>query len=152
MSAAKIAAGVAAWSHFLPKDLIEQRNPPDRWGEAITDPRQTVLVAEANGVVAGFSHLRQSGDEDARPETGELDSFYVHSDWWGKGVGRELLAAATSRLAAMGFAEATLWTAELNDRPRRIYEKAGWTLDGARRERALEDHGYVELRYRLALQ
>ena len=148
MVAAKIAAGMAAWVHFLPAELLEKRNPPDRWRDAISDPDQTVFVAEVDGVAAGFCHLRHSGDDDAQPETGELDSFYVHPDYWGKGVGRDLMAAALTRLAEMGFDEATLWTAELNHRPRRIYEVSGWGLDGGRRERSLERHDFLEIRYR----
>jgi len=151
MQAAFASAGKAAWPHLFDAEFLVRLSPPDRWRLAIEDPAQTVLVNEVDGVVAGFAVVRRSGDEGAGPETGELDSFYVHSEYWGRGVGRELLAAATAKLAERGFNEATLWTAELNHRPRRIYEAAGWRLDGARRERSLAGREFVELRYRLGL-
>ncbi|MFI5385026.1 MAG: GNAT family N-acetyltransferase [Fimbriimonadales bacterium] len=141
-------AGRAAWPHIFALEFLETLTPPDRWREAIADPARVVLVAEAEGLVIGFAVLRRSGDQCASPETGELDSFYVHADFWGKGVGQELLSTAVDRLRDMGFAEATLWTAELNHRPRRIYEIAGWRLDGGRRECELGGTGFVELRYR----
>jgi len=149
MSELNIAAGRAAWEHILPAEFLDNRRPPDRWREAIVDGLHVVLVAEVDGAVAGFAHLRRSEDADARADTGELDSFYVHPDFWGRGVGRELLATAVQHLAEMGFREATLWTAELNHRPRRVYENAGWALDGEFRVRSLGGREFVELRYRI---
>ncbi|HVT11176.1 MAG TPA: GNAT family N-acetyltransferase [Fimbriimonadaceae bacterium] len=151
MEASFVAAGKAAWPHILPAEFLERLSPPARWREAISDPSYRVLVGLDEGQVCGFAVLRHSGDEDAETSTGELDSFYVHPDAWGKGVGRELLRAAVEGLREMGFRTATLWTAELNHRPRRVYEAAGWALDGARRERALGGQNFVELRYRRPL-
>lgn len=146
-----ISAGQAAWPHILPLPVLNGLNPPDRWREAISDPSQVVLVGFRD-LVDGFAVLRASGDSGALALTGELDSFYVHPSAWGQGVGRALLAAALDRLIEMGFSDVTLWTAELNHRPRRIYETAGFELDGARRERALGGQRFVELRYRLSLR
>lgn len=151
MVSAFAAAGRAAWPHILPPKFLADLNPPDRWREAIDDPSQVVLVIDVGGIEAGFSVLRRSGDPDATPGIGELDSFYVHPDFWGRGAGRELLRSSVEHLDETGFAEATLWTAELNHRPRRIYEAAGWSLDGGRRERELCGRSFVELRYRIAL-
>lgn len=151
MKAIFMAAGKAAWPHILPGELLANLNPPERWSEAISDPSQAVLVGELDGVAAGFAVLGRSGDADASAVTGELDSFYVHPDAWGKGVGRRLLPVITDSLREMSFREATLWTAELNHRPRRIYEAAGWKLDGGRRERSLGGCEYTELRYRTPL-
>jgi ribosomal protein S18 acetylase RimI-like enzyme len=141
------SAGRAAWLHILQEELLRNLNPPERWREAIDDAAQRVLVAEDQGQVVGFAVLRRSGDADSGPDTGELDSFYTHPDCWGKGAGRTLLAEGTEQLCQMGFRRATLWTAELNHRPRKIYEAAGWLLDGGRRERSLGGQDFVELRY-----
>jgi GNAT superfamily N-acetyltransferase len=66
-------------------------------------------------------------------------------------VGRTLLAAAIETLRESGFAEATLWVAEDNHRPRQIYEIAGWTLDGLTRDKSWRGAGVRDLRYRLKL-
>lgn len=149
MVAIKHAAGVAAWPHILPPELLETLPFPDRWAAAIgaQDPRARVLLAESDGRVVGFAVTRLSGDADAGPSTGELDGFFIDPATWGIGAGRVLLAAATGMLRDAGFSRATLWTAEENHRPRRIYETAGWRLDGTDRHRAFGGVAFVELRY-----
>ncbi len=70
-------------------------------------------------------------------------------EWWGLGVGRDLLDSATTHLVASGFSEAVLWVLEKNLRARAFYEKHGWSQDG--------HDGYVDwlqarkLRYRTRL-
>lgn len=54
-------------------------------------------------------------------------------------------------LREAGFAEATLWTAALNHRPRRIYETAGWSVDGTDRRRSFGGVEFTEVRYRRPL-
>jgi GNAT superfamily N-acetyltransferase len=96
--------------------------------------------------------VRPSGDDDVDPSTvGVLDALYSHPSVWGRGVGRALLEQAVDFLRSAGFSEATLWTAEENHRPRQIYERGGWRLDGARRARNYLGSDFVELRYRRTL-
>lgn len=153
MAATKHNAGVAAWAHFLPKAVIESLGMPERWTAAIdsSDPRVRMSIVEEGGDAVGFALTRPSGDADAGDATGELDAFYVDPRSWGRGAGRALLQAATSALREAGFADATLWTAVENHRPRRIYEAAGWRPDGADRERELGGVAFVEVRYRVQL-
>jgi GNAT superfamily N-acetyltransferase len=153
LAAIKRDAGVAAWPHILPPEVIETLPFLDRWATAIgaPDPRIGVLVAESGGRVVGFAVTRPSGDPDADAATGELDGFYVDPPTWGIGAGRSLLAAATQRLRDAGFSRATLWTAEANHRPRRIYDTAGWRTDGTERRRTIGRVEFVELRFLIAL-
>lgn len=143
-----VEAGKAAWAHIFSPEGLVQLAPPPRW---LREEGSETLVAEVDGRVAGFAVVRPSGDQDAREDVGELDGFYTDPAVWGQGIGRTLLAEAARVLAGRGFRQATLWTAEQNDRPRRIYEAAGWHLDGARRERSLHGTEFVELRYRRPL-
>ena len=149
MVAIKHDAGLAAWPHILPPEVIKTLPFLDRWSASVEQPgpRTGVLVAEAGGRVAGFAVTRPSGDAGADATTGELDGFYTDPSTWGRGVGRTLLAAATQSLRDAGFSRATLWTAEANHRPRRIYEAAGWAVDGTDRHRAFGGVEFVELRY-----
>jgi L-amino acid N-acyltransferase YncA len=153
MRAAKQDAGQAAWSHILSAEVLVGLGFPERWEAAIADPdpRVAVLVTELDGGVAGFAVIRPSGDTDAIPLTGELDAFYAAPWAWGRGAGQALLQAATMRLAEAGFRDATLWTATENHRPRRIYEAAGWRLDGTEREREIGGSRFSEVRYRRGL-
>lgn len=147
-------AGLAAWPHILPSDVIAGLPFPDRWVAAIDsiDPRTAVLVAETDGAPAAFAIIRPSDDYDAADETGELDGFYAAPAVWRAGIGRALLRAAELALAEHGFKVATLWTAAENHRPRRIYEVAGWVLDGVTRDRSLGGVDFSELRYRRELE
>jgi GNAT superfamily N-acetyltransferase len=153
MAHVKQDAGVAAWPHIMPAELINQLPFPERWSGAVTHPpsRTRVLVAEQQAEVVAFAITRPSADDDADEHIGELDGFYAAPAVWGGGVGRMLLAAAVDALREDGFSHATLWTAADNHRPRRIYETAGWRLDGTVRHRHLAGAEFDELRYRLRL-
>ena len=144
-------AGLAAWPHILPPEVIKTLPFPPRWSEAVAsdDPRTSALLAELDGRVVGFAITRASGDADASPRTGELDGFYTDPGTWGAGIGHALLGGATARMRDAGFGEATLWTAALNHRPRRIYEVAGWQVDGTERQRSFAGVEFIEVRYRL---
>ena len=142
-----VRAGRAAWSHILPPATLTTLAPPDRW-----HPRTGAegLVAQVADNVLGFVCLRASADEDATLTIGEIDALYVLPSAWGTGIGRALLNAATTQLAAK-FTEATLWTEHRNHRPLQFYRAAGWRLDGAERRRAYRGTDLLELRHRLAL-
>jgi GNAT superfamily N-acetyltransferase len=95
--------------------------------------------------------LRRSEDADADPLTGELDLIYTAPGVWGGGVGRTLMVAALSHLRAAGYREATLWTAEPNERARQFYELAGWSPDGTERNKTTLGATLTEVRYRIEL-
>jgi GNAT superfamily N-acetyltransferase len=154
MVAIKHDAGLAAWTHILAADVIDTLPFPPHWEAAIaaSDARANVLMADHDGHAIGFAITRSSGDSDASPGTGELDGLYTDPAAWGAGAGRALLASATDALRDAGFGEATLWTATLNHRPRRIYETAGWRADGTERHRSFGGVEFTEMRYRRSLE
>ena len=53
----------------------------------------------------------------------------MHPDQWGTGAGRQLFAHAVADLRERHFEPITLWVLGKNERARRFYEIAGWTLD-----------------------
>ena len=78
----------------------------------------TTLVAEWDGVIAGFADLRQDG---------YLDRLYVHKDYQGRGIAAALLDALPG---------ATLTHASLTARP--FLERRGWQVVW---EQQVERHG-----------
>ncbi|HME71817.1 MAG TPA: GNAT family N-acetyltransferase [Myxococcota bacterium] len=133
-----------------PERLALLHSPAERWERAA--PHEVTLVAEHAGELVAFAVVRRSMDTDADPwRTGELDTFYALPSSWGRGVGQRLMRAALDALRARRYREATLWTAEQNERPRRIYEAAGWEFDGAQRQRTFLGVELIELRYRITL-
>jgi hypothetical protein len=61
------------------------------------------------------------------------------------------MAVAIETLRENRFTEATLWVAEFNHRPRRIYEAAGWMIEGATRDKSWRGTNVRDLRYRITL-
>jgi GNAT superfamily N-acetyltransferase len=155
MAAIYVNAAREGWAHMFGESGLAALEPPvERFRAelASTDPRRQVLVAEREGRVVGFAVVRPSRDGNADAvQVGELDQLYSDSAVWGQGVGRALLAAAIETLRESGFIEATLWVAEENQRARRIYEVAGWTLDGVTRDKSWRGTSVRDLRYRLEL-
>jgi GNAT superfamily N-acetyltransferase len=81
------------------------------------------------------------------PMTAEIDAFYTHPRFWGRGAGLALMERAVELCDAARFTVLTLWTEERNARPRRFYELYGFRLDGAVREREVHGTFIREVRY-----
>ena len=64
-------------------------------------------------------------DADATRAQGEVWALYVAPASWSLGVGRALLQEALDRMAASGFATASLWVMSGNARAIRFYRSAG---------------------------
>jgi GNAT superfamily N-acetyltransferase len=108
------------------------------------------MVAEHQGMVAGFCLLAPTRDEDSNKETcGEIIALNVRPDHWRRGVGKLLCESALDGARAQGWATLTLWILKGNERAGRFYEVLGFALDGTER---LDTHvigaPIYELRYR----
>jgi ribosomal protein S18 acetylase RimI-like enzyme len=104
-------------------------------------------VAETDRGVVGMARFGRDPDDERR---GHLFSLYVDPAASGTGVGRALLAHATTHLAASGHETATLWVFAANERAIRLYRSAGWEPDGA--ERVEPEWGAPERRLTVALR
>jgi ribosomal protein S18 acetylase RimI-like enzyme len=110
----------------------------------------TLLVAEEDGEPAGFVACGPSRDPDPEPGVGEVQSFFVAAGRWRRGVGRQLMAAGLATLEKEGYAAATVWSFEANDRANAFYEAHGFERDGATRTEEGWAH-IEEVRYRRPL-
>jgi GNAT superfamily N-acetyltransferase len=65
---------------------------------AAVGPRSAVLVCESDDRdVVAFADTVPTRDDDADPATtAEITTFYAHPRCWGRGFGRELMAAVGS--------------------------------------------------------
>jgi GNAT superfamily N-acetyltransferase len=134
-----VAARASMWTRIM-----------DRSGPA---ERRAVLVVESDRAIIGFACVEPTRDPDGdAARTGEVAAIYLAPDAWGRGAGRALMTAAVSRLAAFGYADATLWVLDTNERARRFYAAAGWLPDGTTKTDD-EEAGYSlsEVRYRRSL-
>lgn len=144
-------AGIMAAS-FL--DGLDEVTWGRAWGQRLSErmagrgePGVELLVAEhpGTGAVAGIATLGPEREGDRT--RGELWMINVDPVAWGLGVGSALLAEVEARLAARGFALATLWVVAGNGRARRFYQARGWTPDGTCRREDIGGRPVDECRY-----
>jgi ribosomal protein S18 acetylase RimI-like enzyme len=114
------------------------------------EPGGAFLVSTMADDIVGFINVGPSRDSD-QPEAGEVRAVYLLTEFWDRGLGRELMTAGLEVLAGAGFAATTLWVLEGNRRARRFYERGGWTPDGSVKQD--ESLGFVirEVRLRRSL-
>jgi hypothetical protein len=93
----------------------------------------TTVVAVVDAAICGFVTTGPSRDEDAA-DTGEVYALYVDPQYWGRGIGRSLIAEARTQLSGQGLAKAVLWVLAGNERAQRFYRADGWWSDGRRRQ------------------
>lgn len=116
----------------------------------IEDPARRCLLAECDGVLAGYVLLREGAREEAvvaeRPV--EIQRLYVDHAWHGHGVAQRLMAEALAHAAAVGADVVWLGVWEHNPRAIRFYEKHGFIKAGTHRFRLGRDvqRDYVMVR------
>ncbi|MDY0910645.1 GNAT family N-acetyltransferase [Microbacterium sp. CFBP9034] len=127
----------AAYAGLMSADLLDRLDADAeavrrlaRWDEMHVDPRGSELVAEVDGVVAGWAAVGASIDDD-RPRDGQVFAIYARPEFWSRGVGHALMLVAEEHLRAAGFRKAHLWVLDGNERAAAFYERHGWREDGA---------------------
>jgi len=94
----------------------------------LTHPSSTFLIAEVDGVAAGYAKLQAGapaeGLEGARPI--ELVRLYASREWLGRGVGQELMRACLDEARGAGYETIWLGVWEKNARAQAFYRKWGF--------------------------
>ncbi|WP_167044341.1 GNAT family N-acetyltransferase [Salinibacterium sp. ZJ454] len=106
----------------------------------LADPDRALLIAEVNGVVAGYTMLVFGEPQDpdvakaitVRP-TAELSKCYVLSTQHGHGVASHLIAQSVEMAHQRGAVAVWLGVNQQNERANRFYEKNGFTRVGEKR-------------------
>ena len=126
-------------------DFIAHQLSKARFAAYLTDPGRTLLIAEADGVPAGYTMLVFPGSPSADPTdpdvasavrtrpTAELSKVYVLAGHHGRGVASEIMAASVEVARARGFASVWLGVNQNNPRANRFYEKSGFVIVGAKK-------------------
>lgn len=120
----------AGYTGLLPEETLNREAALRRghgWLGAIETPSSVVIVAADDQEIVGVVQA-----EEDLPEVSDLPAvtmLYVVPSWWGTGVARELLHAATSWLTQRGHVAVRLRVVEEQRRARRFYEREGWRPD-----------------------
>lgn len=152
MAAARVhvRAWQAAYRGLMPEDYLAGLRAEDRaqrYDFARLDPAKprTLVAVEADTVLA-FATTSPARDEDSAGQ-GELCALYVEPDCWGRGIGRELAAAARADLHGLGFRKSILWVVAGNARAERFYRADGWNRDESHRARQIGNVVLDTVRY-----
>ncbi len=136
-----------AYREILPHEFLAELSVERREETWTKNLGQTFVVEHGNGV-AGFVRVAPSDD----PNLGEVQSIYLDPDYFRRGLGRSLLAAAEERLADMGFQNAILWVFVDNQAARRFYEAMGWRVEPRTALMELGGRQLTEIRYQKTLR
>jgi RimJ/RimL family protein N-acetyltransferase len=149
----------AAYRGLLPQEFLDGLDPAQRadvWERNMAEaegPRSGLVVIDAGQSLLGFAAFGPARDEDQDPgQTGEVRAIYLSPGAWGKGWGGSSLAAAVTGLTGTGFSQAVLWVLDTNERARRFYQAAGWSLDGTAKRDTIAGVQVTEVRYRRSLR
>ena len=111
-----------------PKSIEERR----RWLET-HDHRHPVVVAEFDGTVVGWASLSRWSDRCAYDDTAET-SFYVHSRFRGRGMGRNLKEAIIDEARRLGYHTLIARVAEGSAESLHLNESVGFVHVGTLKE------------------
>ena len=91
----------------------------------MADPASTFLIAEVDGVAAGYARLHAGepaeGIEGGRPI--ELVRLYAFREWHGRGIGEALMRACLNAAREAGYETIWLGVWEKNARALAFYRK-----------------------------
>ncbi|MBZ5535617.1 MAG: GNAT family N-acetyltransferase [Acidobacteriia bacterium] len=105
---------------------------PEKQAAELVEPGATFFIAELDGAVAGYAHLRpgQVPVCVTHPRSIELVRLYVTRDWFGRGVGEALMEACVGAARQAGFQSMWLGVWERNGRAQAFYRKWDFQVVG----------------------
>jgi ribosomal protein S18 acetylase RimI-like enzyme len=153
LAAIHLHSALTAYAGIFPPEA-----PAPTLDEVLAQWRDALRAVEAGRSAGGFTALVDgsmvggvlAGPDPAEPAAGHVSRLYVDPSHWAHGIGTRLYSSAVGHLRDAGFAEATLWVLEGNQRARAWYGRLGWRATGERKA-VYEPAGIDDLRYRLTL-
>ena len=106
-------------------------------------PRHPVLVAEADGSLAGWAALNTFNVRPAYQYVADL-SIYLARPWRGKGLGARLLSPLIVLARELGYHKIVLSAFPTNTAGMRLYARQGFTTVGIYKEMGLLDGRWVD--------
>jgi ribosomal protein S18 acetylase RimI-like enzyme len=117
--------------------------PERRFFDEKTRPAD-VLVEVVDGGIAGYVRLGRAHEIGASDHVCTINGLAVAIQHRRHGVARRLVNAAVEEARARGARRLTLRVLGPNDAARRLYEDAGFVVEGVRRGEFLLDGRYVD--------
>jgi ribosomal protein S18 acetylase RimI-like enzyme len=144
-----------AYQHILPAPYLASLSVSERgamWRRAVEQWPSQLLVARADGRIAGFISFGACRDEGAPPDRAEIWAIYVRPAFWSGGVGARLWLAARQQIRDARYTMVSLWVISGNERALRFYERAGFSAEpDSRKQFELGGATIEEVRYVMRL-
>jgi ribosomal protein S18 acetylase RimI-like enzyme len=131
----------ATWSS------LSSPGPPPAEDQTFFDERtapEDVLVALESGEVAGYIRLGRASRFASSDHVVTVNGIAVDPAWRRRGVGRALIDAAASEARRRGARRLTLRVFTPNVGARRLYDSAGFVVEGVLHGEFLLDGEYVD--------
>lgn len=132
IAAIHIAGWQAAYGGLVDQAYLDSLSVGQRikdWQGWLASGESTVLIAEIEGVAAGFiafgrTRTAPPGESNIRPQyPAEIYGLYILPDYWRQGIGGALLKAAAQEIRARKMNGLCLWVLDGNSRAKSFYEK-----------------------------
>jgi len=130
----------AAWTPFSSPGPLDEAEPFFNERTPVGD----VLVAVVDGEVAGYVRLNRSSRFGSSDHVLTINGIAVDPARQGRGVGRALIDAAVAEGRRRGARRLTLRVFSPNEPARRLYESAGFVVEGVLPEEFFLDGRYVD--------
>lgn len=139
--------GIVSQSWLDSHDLDERAR---RWEDIISETHhknRKIYVTSDQGEIRGFCAVGHSRDE-AYQNHAELWCIYLHPDYFGKGMGHQLLSFCKNHAVESGFSEMFVNVLAENPLGRNFYERTGAVLmPGSEGKVKLGSEEYDEVKY-----
>ncbi|MGK9250263.1 arsinothricin resistance N-acetyltransferase ArsN1 family A [Paenibacillus humicus] len=106
--------------------------------------RHTVLVAEIEGKIVGWSSLNRYSQRCAYDGVAEL-SIYVDREYRGKGIGSALLPVLEHEAKANEFYKIVIFTFPFNKNGQGLYRKSGYREVGVFEKQGVIDGKFIDV-------
>jgi len=151
-----VRAWQVAYSEIVPDRFLNRlstANSSARWRSRIARNDTHIFVVEADRQVVGFCSCGAARDEDILASAAaEIYAFYLHPDYWRRGIGRRMMAHSLSLLREDGYTDVYLWALTENRRAIFFYRAMGFIADGAHKVDSTDPTVQLpESRYRRSL-
>ncbi len=121
-----------AYRHLLPRKLLAGLSVERRqamWEGVLANGEPSLLVAEVNDEIVGFSAFGRCRDDGSRNTDRELWAIYVTPSQWSTGAGRALWLKSREAMVAGGATRISLWVLVGNERAIGFYTAAGFRAE-----------------------
>jgi ribosomal protein S18 acetylase RimI-like enzyme len=129
-----------AWTAFSSPGPLDEAEP---FFNERSSP-EDVIVAVVDGELAGYVRLGKASRFRSSDHVLTVNGIAVDPGRQGRGVGRALIDGAIAEARRRGARRLTLRVFSPNERARRLYESAGFVVEGVLREEFFLDGRYVD--------